>query len=341
MSAFKIQGGFDDIVASSRVRLARNITGYTYGQQTPEKLKEIADKVWEVLKGAPAIASEFDRHEIRPGFAETQQMVENHTISPALAQNGGWVIVSKDGGASVMIGEEDHLRIQTMGSGLCPRECLAEAQRLASFIENSIPMDYDEKLGYLTACPTNLGTGLRVSVMLHLPMLTAVGGMQGIISWAGREGCAVRGAFGEGSEAEGGFYQLSNQITLGVSENTLAARLIEVAGKIIEQEERTREAVREKDETGLADRLCRSAGVIKTARRISTAESVACLSDVLVGLQQKMLGGVTAQEVCAAERAIRPASLTVRAGKDLTAAERDQMRADFLRAEIGSRLTIL
>ncbi|MGE4549390.1 MAG: ATP--guanido phosphotransferase [Intestinibacillus sp.] len=341
MSVFKIEGGYDGIVASSRVRLARNIKGYTYGQQPPEKLKEIADKVWDVIRDVPAIAAEFDRHMIRPGLAETQQMVENHVISPALARRGGWVIVSENGGASIMIGEEDHLRIQVMGSGLCPRECLAEAQRLASLIENSIPMDFNEKLGYLTACPTNLGTGLRVSVMLHLPMLTAAGAMESIIGWAGRQGCAVRGAFGEGTEAEGGFYQISNQVTLGVSEDTLAARLIDVSAKIIEQEERTRSAVRERDAVGLADRLSRSAGVLQTARRISTGEAVACLSDVLVGLQQNMLGGVTAQEVCAAERAIRPATLTIRAGRDLTPAERDTLRADLLRGEIGRRLTIL
>lgn len=341
MSVFKIEGGFDGIVASSRVRLARNIKGCIYGQQTPEKLKEIADKVWSVIQSVPAIAAEFDRHEIRPGLAETLQMVENHTISPALAQRGGWVIVSRNGGASIMIGEEDHLRIQVMGSGLCPRECLVEAQRLAALIENSIPMDFNEKLGYLTACPTNLGTGLRVSVMLHLPMLTAAGAMESVIGWAGRQGCAVRGAFGEGTEPEGGFYQLSNQVTLGVSEDTLAARLMDVAAEIIRQEERTRSAVREKDEVGLADRLSRSAGVLQTARRISTGEAVACLSDVLVGLQQSMLGGVTAQEVCAAERAIRPATLTVRAGKNLTPAERDTLRADLLRGEIGKRLTIL
>ena len=341
MSMFKIEGGFEGIVASSRVRLARNIKGYRYGQQTPEKLKEIADKVWDVIRSVPAIAAEFDRHEIRPALAETLQMVENHTISPALAQRGGWVIVSRNGGASIMVGEEDHLRIQVMGSGLCPRECLAEAQRLAALIENSVPMDFNEKLGYLTACPTNLGTGLRVSVMLHLPMLTAAGAMESLIGWAGRQGCAVRGAFGEGTEPEGGFYQLSNQVTLGVSEDTLAARLMDVAAEIIRQEERTRGAVREKDGVGLADRLSRSAGVLQTARRISTAEAVACLSDVLIGLQQNMLGGVTAREVCAAERDIRPATLTVRAGRELTPAERDALRADLLRGEIGKRLTIL
>ncbi|MCB6365913.1 ATP--guanido phosphotransferase [Intestinibacillus massiliensis] len=341
MSAFQIEGGFSGIVASSRVRLARNVKGYTYGQQSPEKLKEIADNVWEAVGAAPAIAGEFDRHQIRPGLAETQQMVENHIISPALAQRGGWVVVSKDGGASIMIGEEDHLRIQVMGSGLCPRECLAEAQRLAALIEHSVPMDFDEKLGYLTACPTNLGTGLRVSVMLHLPMLTAAGAMQNVIGWAGRQGCAVRGAFGEGSGAEGGFYQLSNQVTLGVSEDMLAAKLIDVAAKLIEEEERARQAVREKDETGLLDKLCRAAGVLKTARRITTAEALSCLSDVLVGLQMQVLGGVTAQAVCAAERAMRPATLTVRAGKDLTPAERDKLRADLLRREIGDKLAIL
>lgn len=340
MSVFQIEGGFGGIVASSRVRLARNVKGYTYGQLNEQQQKEIADRVWEAVRAAPAIASAFHRHQVRPGLAETQQLVENHTISPALAQRGGWVIVSEGGGASIMIGEEDHVRIQILGSGLCPRECLAEAQRLAALIEHSVPMDFDEKLGYLTACPTNLGTGLRVSVMLHLPMLTAAGAMQSITGWAGRQGCAVRGAYGEGSGAEGGFYQLSNQVTLGVSEDTLCARVIEVASHMLEQEERARQLAREQDEIGLTDKLCRSVGVIQTARRITTAEALECLSDILMGLQMGILCGITAPEVCAAERAIRPATLTVRAGKALTPAARDALRADFLREAVGERLKI-
>lgn len=340
MSTFQIEGGFEGIVASSRVRLARNIKGYTYGQQPAEIQKEMADKVWETIRNTPAIAADFERHEVRPGTTETAAWVENHAISPALAQRGGWVLIAKDGGASIMIGEEDHIRIQVMGTGLCPRECLAEAQHLAALLEHSIPMDFDEKLGYLTACPTNLGTGLRVSVMLHLPMLTATNAMQSIIGWAGRQGCAVRGAFGEGSEAEGGLYQLSNQITLGVSEDTLAARLIEVASHLIEEEERIRQMARERDEIGLLDQIGRSAGVLQTARRISTKEALTCLSNIRMGLQMGIVRGVTPREVCAINNRIHPASLALRAGKDLSPAERDSMRADLLRQQIGSKISV-
>lgn len=341
MSTFTINGGFRDIVASSRVRLARNIKGYRYGRQSAEILKEITEKVWTALQTAPAIAQEFTRTQICPGTAQAQSLVESHTISPALAQNGGWALVSQDGGVSIMIGEEDHIRLQVIGNGLCPKECLAEAQRLATLLESQLPMDFDERLGYLTACPTNLGTGLRVSVMLHLPMLTAAGGIGNVINWAGRQGCAVRGAFGEGSQSEGGFYQLSNQVTLGMSEEMLCERLVGMAAQLIETEQKTRQAVREQDETGVADRLCRAAGVLKSARRIQTGEAESCLSDVLMGLQMKLLGGVDPQEVCAAEREIRPASLTLRAGREITPAERDEMRATLLRETVGNKLTIL
>ena len=340
MSLFTVKGGFSDIVASSRVRLARNISGYRYGRQSPETLRELTDKVWDALQSAPAIAGEFERREIVPRTAEAQRLVEAHTISPALAQNGGYAIVSKDGGVSLMIGEEDHLRLQVMGAGLCPKECLAEAQRLAGLIESRLPMDFDERLGYLTACPTNLGTGLRVSVMLHLPMLTATGGIPNVLSWAGRQGCALRGAYGEGSEAAGGFYQLSNQVTLGMSEEMLCGRLVDMAAQLIEAEQKTRQAARERDEIGLADQLCRAAGVLGSARRISTEEAERCLSSVLMGLQMKFLSGVEPQAVCAAERDIRPASLTVRAGRDLSPAERDALRADYLRETVGCKLTV-
>ncbi len=340
MSMFELTGGFESVVASSRVRLARNIKGYTYAKQTPQALAEIANRIEAALQTAPAIADEFIKTEIHAGTVQAQAMVERHLISPELAQRGGWVIASKNGNVSVLIGEEDHMRLQVMGRGLCPRECLQEAQRLAQLLESQMPMDYDGKLGYLTACPTNIGTGLRASVMLHLPMLTKVGGMQELIGWAGRQGCAVRGAFGEGTAAQGSFYQISNQVTLGQSEDALTDGLVAVCSKIIAAERKARLAVREQDEVGLTDRLCRSAGVLQTARRIDTKEAIACLSDVLMGLEQGILQGVSPHDVYLAEQAIQPATLRLQANTTATAGERDSTRAAWLREHIGSKLKI-
>ncbi len=333
MSTFKIQGGFTGLAASTRVRLARNVKGYPYRGLTAEQYKEIADKIWNALQTAPAIASDFTMTEIRPNSAEGASLVETHRISPELAQAGGWLIASRDGGVAIMIGEEDHMRLQVIGSGLCPKECMEEARRLTALIESQVPMDFDENLGYLTACPSNLGTGLRASVMLHLPLLSAAGRIQGVISAAGRQGFTVRGAYGEGSQAVGGFYQISNQVTLGVSEDAIVDKLIELTTEVIEAEKKLREQARSQNETAFADRICRAAGVLKTARLIETNEAVDCLSNVLVGLSMDYLSGVSPTEVCDIEQAIRPAVL---GGQPQ---ERDQKRASLLR-QMAAKLVI-
>lgn len=324
MSMFAIQGGFTGLAASSRVRLARNLAGYPF-RLTAAQHKEIADKVFAALQKNPTIGPEFQLKQIVPRSTEAAQLVEAHRISPELAQNGGWLIVSKDGGVSIMVGEEDHLRLQVIGSGLCPKECLETADRIAALIEAELPFAYDERLGYLTACPTNLGTGLRASIMLHLPMLTALGEIGRMTGYAGSRGCAVRGAYGEGSKAVGGFYQISNQVTLGASAAELTDRLVETATAVIDAEKKAREQVRSRDEAGLRDRIYRAAGTLRSAYLIETGEAVQCISDTLVGLQMGLLTGMEPQQLYDLEQRIRPAML------DGTPQERDQKRAALLR----------
>lgn len=325
MSMFTINGGFTGLAASSRVRLARNLKGYPF-RLTDAQHKEIADKVFAALQNNPTIGPEFAKKQIIPRSTEASQLVEEHLISPELAQNGGWLIVSKDGGVSIMVGEEDHLRLQVIGTGLCPKECLETANRIAALIESELPFAYDERLGYLTACPTNIGTGLRASIMLHLPMLTATGEIGRMTGYAGSRGCAVRGAYGEGSKAVGGFYQISNQVTLGASAAELTDKLVETATTIIDAEKKTREQVRSRNEAGLRDRIYRAAGTLRSAYLIDTGEAVQCISDVLVGLQMGLLSGVEPQKLYELEQRIRPAMLTG------TPQERDCKRAELLRA---------
>lgn len=325
MSMFTINGGFTGLAASSRVRLARNLKGYPF-RLTDAQHKEIADKVFAALQNNPTIGPEFEKKQIIPRSTEASQLVEEHLISPELAQNGGWLIVSKDGGVSIMVGEEDHLRLQVIGTGLCPKECLETANRIAALIESELPFAYDERLGYLTACPTNIGTGLRASIMLHLPMLTATGEIGRMTGYAGSRGCAVRGAYGEGSKAVGGFYQISNQVTLGASAAELTDKLVETATTIIDAEKKTREQVRSRNEAGLRDRIYRAAGTLRSAYLIDTGEAVQCISDVLVGLQMGLLSGVEPQKLYELEQRIRPAMLTG------TPQERDCKRAELLRA---------
>lgn len=324
MSLFALHGGFTGLAASSRVRLARNLKGYPF-RLTPAQHSEIADKVFSALRGNPTIGPEFEKKQIIPRSTEASQLVEEHLISPELAQNGGWLIVSRDGGVSIMVGEEDHLRLQVIGTGLCPKECLETANRIAALIEADLPFAYDERLGYLTACPTNVGTGLRASIMLHLPMLTATGGINQLAGYAGSRGCAVRGAYGEGSKAVGGFYQISNQVTLGASAAELTNKLVETATAIIDAEKKAREQVRSQNEAALRDRVCRAAGTLRSAYLIDTGEAIQCISDVLVGLQMGLLSGVEPQALYGLEQRIRPAMLTG------APQERDQKRAALLR----------
>lgn len=324
MSMFEIHGGFTGLAATSRVRLARNLKGYPF-RITEAQHKEIADKVFAALQNNPTVGPEFEKKQIIPRSTEASQLVEEHLISPELAQNGGWLIVSKDGGVSIMVGEEDHLRLQVIGTGLCPKECLDTANRIAALIEGELPFAYDERLGYLTACPTNIGTGLRASIMLHLPMLTATGEIGHITGYAGSRGCAVRGAYGEGSKAVGGFYQISNQVTLGASAAELTDKLVETATTIIDAEKKAREQVRSQDEAGLRDRIYRAAGTLRSAYLIDTSEAVQCISDVLVGLQMGLLSGVDSQKLYELEQRIRPAMLNG------APQERDRKRAELLR----------
>nr|WP_302665560.1 ATP--guanido phosphotransferase [uncultured Agathobaculum sp.] len=324
MSMFEIHGGFTGLAATSRVRLARNLKGYPF-RITEAQHKEIADKVFAALQNNPTVGPEFEKKQIIPRSTEASQLVEEHLISPELAQNGGWLIVSKDGGVSIMVGEEDHLRLQVIGTGLCPKECLDTANRIAALIEGELPFAYDERLGYLTACPTNIGTGLRASIMLHLPMLTATGEIGRITGYAGSRGCAVRGAYGEGSKAVGGFYQISNQVTLGASAAELTDKLVETATTIIDAEKKAREQVRSQDEAGLRDRIYRAAGTLRSAYLIDTSEAVQCISDVLVGLQMGLLSGVDPQKLYELEQRIRPAMLNG------APQERDRKRAELLR----------
>ncbi len=324
MSMFDIRGGFMGLAVSSRVRLARNIKGCPF-QLSDAQRKNIADKVLAALKSNPTVGPEFELKEIQPNTIGAARLMEERLISPELAKGGGWLIVSKDKGVSVMVGEEDHLRLQVIGSGLCPKECLETANRITALIENDLPFAYDEKFGYLTACPTNVGTGLRASAMLHLPMLSETGNIQQVTGYAGRRGCAVRGAYGEGTKPVGSFYQVSNQITLGASAAELTDRLVETAASIIDAEEKAREQVRAQNAPELRDRIWRAAGTMKSAYLMDTGEAIQCISDALMGLQMGYLTGAEPGGLYELEKNIRPSML------DGSPRERDIKRAQLIR----------
>lgn len=324
-SLFAIKGGFTGIAVSSRVRLARNLKDYPFQGLSRAQYEEIADKVLAVLEKTPALAGAFERKTIVANSTEAARLVELHKISPDLAKKGGFLIESTDGNVSIMIGEEDHLRVQVMGQGLCPKECLETAKRIASLIENDLLFAYDKQLGYLTVCPTNVGTGLRASVMLHLPALTGSGGIPQVISFAGRAGCAVRGAYGEGSNAIGSFYQISNQVTLGCSAEEFTEKLIATTTSVIEAEKKARETLRTTQESVLKNRIYRAVGLLKNAYLMTSKEATSLISDLLVGLQMGYLKGMDSLALYDLEQTMNASLLAD------DAESRDVKRAHILR----------
>ena len=204
-------------------------------------------------------------------------------------------------------------------------DCLALCLSLEQTLAADHPYARSAQYGHLTARPCDAGSGLRASLLLHLPMLTAIGQMDRIIGYAGSRGCAVRGTYGEGSQAVGGFYQVSNQVTLGASAAELTDKLVETATTIIDAEKKAREQVRSQNEPALRDRIYRAAGTMKSAYLIDTSEAVQCISDVLIGLQMGFLSGMDAQKLYTLEEHIRPAMLTG------APQDRDRKRAEMLR----------
>ncbi len=232
-----IEGGGmeNNIILSSRIRLARNINDTPF----PTMLDKVAG-----MKVVNSIYNEATKNDVFDGFkfydmqntgsVERYVLVERHLISPNLAANGskGAVLIDRDEVISIMLNEEDHIRIQTLLPGMQVREALEKANRIDDVLENMVKYAYDERLGYLTSCPTNVGTGIRASVMVHLPGLNLTSNISKILHAVSQIGLTIRGIYGEGTEFIGNLFQISNQITLGRSEEEIVENLIAIQNKL-------------------------------------------------------------------------------------------------------------
>ena len=278
-------GPESDIIVSSRVRLARNIAGFPFcNKLTAEQRAEINALVKNALGSIndPATKNlKFIEMDNVPK-AEIYAMVERHIISPAFAENseGRAIILSEDESVSVMIGEEDHLRIQVLLAGLDLKTAYDTAERIDTLLCERLHFSFHNTLGYLTECPTNIGTGLRASVMLHLPMLDYVSAMPQLSEAVSKIGFTVRGLYGEGSKSGAGLYQLSNQITLGITENDAISNLQNVAMQFVSRELDERE---KSERITLEDNIFRAYGILKNARIISGKEMMELLSLIKLG----------------------------------------------------------
>ena len=332
------EGPESDIVLSCRIRLARNLRDFPFSIKLKhEDAHQIIMKL-EEKHGLCETGIEFEllkMEQIQP--LEKRVLVEKHLVSPLLADQSpfGATLLSQDEKVSVMINEEDHIRIQCILSGLQLTEALQQANTIDDCIEGLVDYAYDEKRGYLTSCPTNVGTGLRASVMMHLPGLVLTGRMNRIIPAINQLGLVVRGIYGEGSEALGNIFQISNQITLGKTEDEIVSDLTSVVQQIITQERLAREALVKTSNIQLEDRVFRSLGILSNARILGSKEAAICLSDVRLGIDLGYIENVSKTILNELMVLTQPGFLQQYAGGMLRSEERDYKRAAFIRGRLN------
>ncbi len=332
----------NDVVLSSRVRLARNVWDTPF----PHRLSgEQSQQVINLLANAVAkspISGEFTLTFLKDNSAvQNQALVEKHLISLDLTKNAqnAAVLISKKEDLSLMMGEEDHLRIQAILDGLSIDEAYKKASEIDALIAQSVRFAYDDDFGYLTACPTNLGTGMRASCMMHLPGLTMAGQIEALGRTLGRMGFTVRGFYGEGTKAYGSIYQLSNQVTLGKSEQELLSQLKETAQQVIARERGARRLLLEKNGIILKDRLLRSYGVLRYAAKLTTKELLQLWSETRFAVSENVLTEIDIA-TCDKLLTLQSAQLAVSQEEKLTDLARDTLRAKLVKkildeAEVG------
>ncbi|UOQ44647.1 protein arginine kinase [Halobacillus salinarum] len=335
----KQDGPDSDIVLSSRIRFARNFSQYPFPIVAGE---ETLEKVLEVFK------NEFKHQSFRDykdfeivqmndlQSIEKRVLVEKHLISPHLADHSkhSAAMVSQNEQVSIMINEEDHIRIQLYFPGFQLDRALEQASQLDDWLEEKIDYAFDEHRGYLTACPTNVGTGMRASVMMHLPALAMTQQINRMTPAINQLGLVVRGIYGEGSEALGNIFQISNQITLGKSEEDIVEDLHSVVKQLIDQERRARQAIMNRSAVQLEDRIFRSYGVLKNSRIIESKEAAKCLSDLRLGIDLGFIDHIPKTILNELMVLTQPGFLQQYAKATLNPDERDIRRASLIRERL-------
>lgn len=330
-------GEHADIVLSTRIRLARNLTSYRFPISfTAEEAAKVAQDVKDVLLTSDENGYTYmNMADIAP--LERQVLVEKHLISPQLidSKRHGSVILSKDETVSIMVNEEDHIRIQCIYPGLQLTNAYNHANEVDDFLESRLPYAFDGDFGYLTSCPSNTGTGLRASVMMHLPALTMTKQINRIIPSISRLGIIVRGSYGEGSEALGNVYQISNQTTLGKTEQEMLSELKNITARLIAHERKSREVLVAKSRLALENRLFRSLGTIAYARLLPSEEAARCLSDVRLGIDMNIIQDVDMSILNELMVFMQPGFLQLYAGGELPPEKRDVFRAKLFRDRLS------
>lgn len=334
----KCEGPENDIVISSRLRLARNLAGFPFiSRATEQDRKAIRDSIGAI---APELFGEeqvcyVDMESL--DHLDRQYLLERQLVSRELAESDGprAALLHKKEEFCVMVNEEDHLRIHAMAGGFNTEKVWNRVNQVDDLLESRLEYAYHEKLGYLTACPTNVGTGLRVSVMLHLPALVVTKEIDKVFRSLQKVNLAVRGLYGEGSQSFGDFYQISNQVTLGRTEQELIEKVGDIVPQIIEYEREARDFLQKEQLELLQDRCNRAMGVLKTARTIGSIEAMHHLSSVRLGINMKLLDHTDIPTVNHLLLNTLPAHLQKMEGVELSQSDRDIIRAKYLREKLG------
>lgn len=330
-------GPNSDIVISSRVRLARNLDKVPFPHWASKKQSE---RALELITKALAEDNYFKKSMFLEladlDNVDKQFLVERHLMSRehALKTDGKGVVVSEEEIISIMINEEDHLRIQIMKSGFD----LSEAWKIVTSIDTSLsvklPFAFSDDLGYLTACPTNTGTGMRGSVMLHLPALVMTKQINKVLAAIAKLSFTTRGLYGEGTQAAGNFFQISNQVSLGQNEEDIIENIEGVIRQVVEQENMARSALIQQNKRVLEDRVFRSYGILKSAYIINSAETIEMLSMLRLGQDLGIIKDIDRRMINELFILTQPAHLQKIEGKKLTSQERDVRRAALIRSRI-------
>lgn len=330
------QGPDSDVIISSRVRLARNLNMYPFPHKMDaSQAKQAAEEIESAFFGDNQIMRKqylaLDLDSLTD--EDRMSLAEKHLISDKLAKGGSEhrLIISRDEALSIMINEEDHIRIQSMSAGFALEDAYQSAAEISLLMENKLALAYNEKYGFLTACPTNTGTGMRASVMAHLPGMSMAGGLKNIVESLSKLGFAVRGYFGEGSKSQGHLYQISNQLTLGFSEEDLVSDLKRIVQQLTEQERQLRRELYKHRGVAIEDKVMRSYGILKHSRIISGDEAMSLLSDIRLGIALGLIHGVTASDINRLYAHLGPAGIQKMNGKPMSAEERDISRAEMIR----------
>lgn len=334
---------YKGVIISSRVRLARNLSNYCFPDRiTKEKSNQLIDEIKNAFLSIENSTNFNDINMNNVLQMDKIAMMERHIISPLFMdiKRPTRLILSKDESISIMINEEDHVRIQSMKSGMNLISALENANKVDDLLEKKLSYAFDYKLGYLTACPTNIGTGLRASYMIHVPALEKTGQLKLLLEAVGKFGLTVRGIYGEGSEAQGSVFQISNQVTLGANEEEIINNLTTLTKQILEQELIVRDKYLNERKIEFEDLVYRSYGILSNARVISSKEAMTLLSDIKLGFELGILNTNTDKKLNIFDlmTCIQPANLQKIEKKTLSIEGRNIARANYIRENLPQLL---